>query len=82
MNNAEILDLFKTLNNIDPYDNDFEFYPRADGRLELICEHGVGHTIYSPNNNFIHGCCGSECCKKFKIIRHPAEINKISLVNL
>ncbi len=35
---------------------------RIDGRIEWICEHGVGHTIYSPNGNYIHGCDG--CCKK------------------
>lgn len=33
---------------------------RMDGRIEWICEHGVGHTIYSPTGNYIHGCDG--CC--------------------
>ena len=35
---------------------------RVDGRIEWVCEHGVGHTIYSENDNYIHGCCG--CCSK------------------
>jgi len=29
-------------------------FPRADGRMEWICEHGVGH------GNHVHGCDG--CC--------------------
>lgn len=35
---------------------------RADGRIEWVCEHGVGHTIYSPNGDYIHGCDG--CCSR------------------
>lgn len=38
---------------------------RADGRLEWICEHGVGHTIYSNEAFYIHGCDG--CCKNIRI---------------
>ena len=30
--------------------------PRADGRMEWICEHGVGH------GNHVHGCCHKGCC--------------------
>lgn len=37
---------------------------REDGRVEWICEHGVGHTVYNPNDwgeyTYVHGCCG--CC--------------------
>ena len=40
---------------------------RADGRVEWICEHGVGHTIYSRNNHYEHGCDG--CCKNIKFER-------------
>ena len=29
---------------------------RADGRIEYVCEHGVGH------GNHIHGCDG--CCRR------------------
>lgn len=48
---------------------------RADGRIEVICVHGVGHTIYNPHNwgkyTYSHGCCAESCCtteefKKFK----------------
>lgn len=40
---------------------------RADERLEWICPHGVGHTVFSPTReeepegHWIHGCDG--CCK-------------------
>jgi hypothetical protein len=39
---------------------------RADGRMEWQCKHGVGHTIYSPDNDYTHGC--DSCCasKEFK----------------
>ena len=30
--------------------------PRADGRMEFQCEHGVGH------GNGVHGCCHEGCC--------------------
>lgn len=33
-------------------------YPREDGRMEWLCEHGVGH------GNHIHGCCRERCCTK------------------
>lgn len=32
---------------------------RSDGRIEWLCEHGVGHPIYAPNDNYIHGCNGN-----------------------
>ena len=33
------------------------FYcPRADGRDEYVCEHGIGH------GNHVHGCDG--CCRR------------------
>jgi hypothetical protein len=37
---------------------------RMDGRVEWVCEDGIGHTIYSLDNNFVHGCDG--CCSKLK----------------
>lgn len=37
---------------------------RADGRIEYSCEHGIGHTIYSPQNDYLHGCDG--CCRDYK----------------
>lgn len=40
---------------------------RIDGRLEWICECGVGHTVYAPeNSDFVHGCDG--CCEKIIIL--------------
>lgn len=42
-----------------------EMNVRGDGRVEWICEHGVGHTIYNPNYwEDVHGCDG--CCSKLK----------------
>ena len=38
---------------------------REDGRLEWSCEHGIGHTVYSPDNYFVHGC--DRCCQKIRI---------------
>jgi len=42
---------------------------REDGRVEWVCDHGVGHTIYHPDKNtkygFVHGCDG--CCSRIKI---------------
>lgn len=48
-------------------DDDHVIY-RADGRVEKICEHGVGHPIGHLRKwelwMGIHGCCGNlECCK-------------------
>jgi len=37
---------------------------RMDGRVEWVCEDGIGHTIYSLDNNFVHGCNGN--CSKLK----------------
>ena len=40
---------------------------RADGRLEWVCEHGVGHTVHVPADKanesvmWEHGCDG--CCQ-------------------
>lgn len=54
---------------------------RYDGRVEWVCEHGVGHTIEIPEWVkkkgtkqqkivwFSHGCCGccsSDECKKIR----------------
>jgi hypothetical protein len=42
-----------------------EFHFRADGRLEWVCEHGVGHTVWFPKgSDAVHGCDG--CCGKLK----------------
>ena len=42
---------------------------RADGRLEWICRHRTGHTVFSPINDkayYDHGCDG--CCEKIKTL--------------
>lgn len=42
---------------------------RDDGRIEWICKHGVGHTVYNPNDwgeyTYVHGC--DNCCKDIKL---------------
>ena len=36
-----------------------EFLRRTDGRIEWICEHGVGHTVWYPKgSDNVHGCEG------------------------
>lgn len=46
---------------------------RMDGRIEWVCEHGCGHTVFAPKvkqddgtyyENYLHGCDG--CCKDIK----------------
>jgi len=50
--------------------NDFdvkieELNVRADGRIEWVCEHSVGHTIWFPKgSDSVHGCDG--CCQNLK----------------
>lgn len=51
---------------------------RADGRLEWICKHGIGHTIAVPKtmnsehwSSWVHtcdGCCDSEEFRKEKLM--------------
>ena len=42
-----------------------EFRRRVDGRIEWVCEHGVGHTVWWPKHlDGVHGCDG--CCKELK----------------
>ena len=36
---------------------------RGDSRMEWMCKHGTGHTVFSPrDNDFMHGCCMEGCC--------------------
>lgn len=38
-----------------------DLFWRADERLEWICKHGIGHTVFAPEpENWVHGCDG--CC--------------------
>jgi hypothetical protein len=50
---------------------------RADGRIEWICEHGVGHTIEVPKQFiedeswWVHTCDG--CCADIECTHVPKE---------
>ena len=52
---------------------------REDGRIEQLCEHGVGHPIGHRNAKmcrkdswiWVHGCDG--CCNKFPEIEYYEE---------
>ena len=39
------------------------WHVRLDGRIEWICPHGIGHTAYSPEGDYSHGCDG--CCERY-----------------
>jgi len=42
-----------------------EFLTRTDGRIEWICKHRIGHTVWFPKgSDGVHGCDG--CCKQLK----------------
>jgi len=42
-----------------------EFLTRLDGRIEWLCKHGMGHTVWFPKESSeVHGCDG--CCKELK----------------
>jgi hypothetical protein len=45
---------------------------RTDGRIEYNCKHSCGHTVYSPNKDYIHGCDG--CCKNYNVVL-PKDLN-------
>ena len=45
------------------------FITRSDGRIEWVCEHKIGHTVFAPKikqhdgtyfEDYVHGCDG--CC--------------------
>ncbi len=42
---------------------------RMDGRIEYVCKHGIGHTIWAPKemgeSRYSHGCDG--CCSIFTL---------------
>lgn len=78
MTNEQIVKQIIELNNHLELTPD-NFLVRADGRIEYICHHGVGHPVYSPKDrecDFIHGCCGVEdkdghlvsCCSNIKTL--------------
>lgn len=52
--------------------DDMTVNKREDGRIEWICYHGIGHTVFSPIKGkyaFVHGCdgcCSDKDCKQAK----------------
>ena len=56
---------------------------REDGRVERICEHGVGHTIghidaakEDEPYMFTHGCCSGGCCRQYKRLSEEGATNE------
>jgi hypothetical protein len=45
---------------------EYNLLRRSDGRIEVHCSHGIGHTVFSANNNYVHGCDGCESKQSFK----------------
>ena len=47
-----------------------ELQYREDTRIEWVCEHGIGHTVYAPEvmgkYGYSHGCDG--CCNNIKTL--------------
>ena len=47
----------------------YKYTIREDGRVERVCKHGIGHTIYNPHDwskwSMSHGCCQDGCCEKY-----------------
>jgi hypothetical protein len=57
----------KELIKLNPSLKDKRIILRGDGRVEFICKHGIGHTIYYPKgSSATHGCDG--CCKDIKCL--------------
>ena len=53
-----------------------EFLLREDGRIEWVCEHGIGHTVWYPRySDNVHGCDG--CCGKMKRKEHTTLVTKL-----
>lgn len=47
---------------------------REDGRMEWVCEHGIGHTIWYPEgSDGLHGCDGCERGKTTQITKEFKE---------
>jgi len=45
-----------------------EFQRRLDGRIEWVCKHGVGHTVWSEEGSENHCCDG--CCSELRFFDH------------
>ena len=62
--------------------NIYSLFYRADGRIEVVCAHGIGHTIWYPKSMGKHGSvhgCDLCCCKEdFKLFaKEFLEKNKL-----
>lgn len=56
---------------------------RADGRIEWVCPHGVGHTIHAPSDGkwaYVHGCDG--CCANRDVYRILEELRLDNITNV
>ena len=43
---------------------------REDGRIEWVCKHGIGHTVYYPEwSDGVHGCDRCCCLKEFRKLK-------------
>ena len=55
---------------------------RDDGRIEKVCEHGIGHPISVPDSmgeeGYIHGCDG--CCKNWDLENELKDLIKWCLL--
>lgn len=68
----EIKDIIEKILEENPKFEKDNLLVRLDGRIEYDCGHGMGHTVYSPDNDYIH-CC-DRCCLEYKIIS-PEDLN-------
>ncbi len=54
---------------------------REDDRIERVCKHGVGHTVYNPHNwgkwSKSHGCCEKGCCEKYWVNYIIADVDVV-----
>jgi len=64
----------------------FKVIERLDGRIEIQCSCGVGHTVAVPiewkktwkniDTAFLHGCCGDCSTTEFVNFQHNLHIDK------
>ena len=52
------------------------FQQKEDGRIEWVCKHGIGHTVYG--NDMTHCCDG--CCIKLKGNKYRGETIPIDTI--
>lgn len=69
------MDIIEYIISLNPHlDGIGKWIARADGRIEWVCPHGVGHTAYSPNGDYVHGCDG--CCETFGLVTFDTSIKQ------